>query len=92
MTALRTRFDGEKIIVPEELRGHPPVDVVIQVESAPAAERVATDPDGRASKPEDRLAALRRLQNSLALTDEQANEWIAQVADERKASSVKRGF
>jgi hypothetical protein len=32
MLALKSSFDGEKITVPEQLRGMPPVEVIIVVE------------------------------------------------------------
>ena len=32
MLAMKSKFDGEKISVPEELRGMPPVEVIIVVE------------------------------------------------------------
>ncbi len=32
MVALRTKFDGQKILVPEELRGQGPRDVVVLIE------------------------------------------------------------
>jgi len=39
MIAIKARFDGEKIILPEEARGAPPGDVILVFASDPAQAR-----------------------------------------------------
>jgi hypothetical protein len=33
MVAIKTQFDGEKIVLPEELRGRPPQEVIVVYDS-----------------------------------------------------------
>jgi hypothetical protein len=42
MFAMKSKFDGEKISVPEQLRGMPPVEVIIVVEDN--GQKIADDP------------------------------------------------
>ena len=35
MLAIKAHFDGEKVVVPEEVRGTPPTDVIVIFEDAP---------------------------------------------------------
>jgi hypothetical protein len=35
MKAIKTRYDGEKVIVPDELKGLPPSEVILVVQDQP---------------------------------------------------------
>lgn len=37
MVAIKTQFDGEKIVLPEDLRGRPPQEVIVVYEAEDSA-------------------------------------------------------